>query len=139
MDTMAEMGIKRAPPMVRGASYHLRLKDDLSAVVKDDPEATRKIAANHGFMTKHTNDGGTYACIAKLGYLHFAQVCRGKDMRCLIGARETQITVRWFAIGQKTFGEAEIAIKTGIEKRLKGVTSLVDHNSDGNLRIPSAG
>lgn len=43
--TMTEMVIKRAPSMVVGELYTLRLKDDLPAVVKGDPEAAGKITA----------------------------------------------------------------------------------------------
>jgi hypothetical protein len=125
--------------MVIGELYHLWLKDDLPAVVKGDPEAPGKIPANKGFAAKYANDGSTYPCVSKLGNFHPAKVCGGKHICYLIRKGESQIAIRGFAIGQKAFGEDDIAIKTGIQKRLNGFTPLVDYNGQGNIRKTSAG
>jgi hypothetical protein len=114
--------------MEQGRS-NLRLNNNLPAVIKGDPEAPGKVTANNGLVAKYPNNGSSFACISKFGNFHPAKVCGREDTRYLIRKSEAKITVRGFAIRQKPFRENYITIKTSIQKRFNGFTSLVYHNS----------
>jgi len=44
---------------------NLRLKNNLTAMIQGDTEASSKVSANKGFIAKYANDGSTYPCISK--------------------------------------------------------------------------
>jgi hypothetical protein len=58
--------------------------NQLSAVVKGDPEVPSEVTANNGFSTKHTDDCRIYSRVSKLGNFDPAKVGGSHNARYLI-------------------------------------------------------
>ena len=108
-------------------------------MVKDDVEAPGKVPTKNGFHAKDTDDGRMLSHIAKPGNLYSAKVGGSKHTRYVIGEGQPQIAIRGFTIGHQTFGDNQIAIKTGIKERLNRLSALIEDNGDGHVGEMRAG